>query len=79
MKLRIKWWLRLSDVWNQGCRTGFRQSWREKYFLGFLEENPCEKIHKAYFDETRSMSKMAADLGFEPRQNDPESFVLPLH
>jgi len=25
------------------------------------------------------MSKMAADLGFEPRQNDPESFVLPLH
>ena len=22
---------------------------------------------------------MAGELGFEPRQNDPESFVLPLH
>ena len=41
--------------------------------------NECLSHEMTPADTTCHSSQMAALLGFEPRQNDSESFVLPLH
>lgn len=39
----------------------------------------CRLNRMASWAAGRGVAELAAGLGFEPRQNDPESFVLPLH
>ncbi len=44
-----------------------------------VPENECLSHEMTPDGTTCHLSQMAASLGFEPRQNDSESFVLPLH
>src|SRR5579885_1138760 len=48
-------------------------------FAGFLSPAPRIAAPRRKSQMEKEAAAMAAWLGFEPRQRDPESLVLPLH
>ena len=52
------------------CELGVIETWLSTHFVGTIGKN--------FFSRARR-EKLAARLGLEPRQNESESFVLPLH
>ncbi len=69
-------------MWTRGLRAESTTRTDKSQEAGFDVEaalNEAVSNDLAQMDAAGNYLKKAASLGFEPRQRDPESLVLPLH